>query len=589
MIQNYTYIDIKKTVSPDVAAAYFAEVDAKIEYVRAILSNAKSDIEKALLLHDYLVYSAEYDYDNYMNDTIPNESYSSAGVLLFGKGVCQSYCYAYMYILTLEGMECHVTSSESMGHAWNILKIDGQYYHIDVTWDDPVRDRVGRVYHRHFLRSDKAFLAGDEDNSIRAHHDWAEDSPKCTSTKYDDAYWIDISSAIVSEGDLSYYVKDDAIYMRSSTTGEETELVNPGSWKVWQGSGRWVGAYSGIALISGEVYYNTPTEIRKINFSTLKDSAVFVPDTSEGYIYGFVIDGSALKYTISISPNESGTVHTAELDLPSSSNVVLNKSKVTINVGESLKLLPLGITTDLTWVSSDPAVVTVDLDGTLTAVAEGSATVTVTAKNGSSSACNVTVRDVKIIDSAEKFTDLEVKSWSKDGIDYVVSYGYMNGTGNGTTFDQTGTMTRAMIVSVLHRMAEKPAPSVSNPFTDLEAGQSWYHEAVIWAYEFGIVTGTSKTTFAPTGAVTREQMATFLYRYAKHMGCDTSASADLTAFPDEGKVGSWAKEALAWANAEGLITGAKGSDGVTRLDPQGMATREQVATILMRFCKAMEM
>ena len=191
---------------------------------------------------------------------------------------------------------------------------------------------------------------------------------------------------------------------------------------------------------------------------------------------------------------------------------------------------------------------------------------------------------VEIIDSTEKFTDV-AESWSKAGIDYVVSYGYMNGTGNGSTFSPTDTMTRAMIVSVLHRIAGKPTPTINNPFTDLEAGQTWYHEAVIWAYENGIVTGTSATTFAPAGAVTREQMATFLYRFAKHMEYDTSKSADLTAFPDESNVGSWAYDALAWANAEGLITGAKGSDGVTRLNPQGAATREQVATILMRFCE----
>lgn len=197
----------------------------------------------------------------------------------------------------------------------------------------------------------------------------------------------------------------------------------------------------------------------------------------------------------------------------------------------------------------------------------------------------VIAKPLPMVDSAEKFTDVVVTSWSKAGIDYVVSYGYMNGTGNGSTFSPSGTMTRAMIVSVLHRMAGKPAAAITNPFSDLEAGQTWYHEAVIWAAGEGIVTGTSATTFGPTGAVTREQMATFLYRFAKYMELDVTATADLSAFPDEANVGSWAKEALSWANANGLITGAKGADGVTRLAPQGEATREQVATILMRFCQ----
>jgi hypothetical protein len=191
---------------------------------------------------------------------------------------------------------------------------------------------------------------------------------------------------------------------------------------------------------------------------------------------------------------------------------------------------------------------------------------------------------VEIIDSTKKFTDV-TDSWAKAGIDYVVSYGYMNGTGNGSTFSPTGTMSRSMIVTVLYRIAGQPSHSGNNPFTDISTG--WYYDAVLWAYENGIVTGTSKTTFAPNGDVTREQMATFLYRFARYMGYDISAKADLTAFPDESKVGSWAYDALAWANAEGLITGAV-IGGETVLNPQGAATREQVATILMRFCQAYE-
>lgn len=201
--------------------------------------------------------------------------------------------------------------------------------------------------------------------------------------------------------------------------------------------------------------------------------------------------------------------------------------------------------------------------------------------------CDYTEKDVPsefdTFDSAEVFTDLTVNDWSKDGIDYVVSRGYMNGTGNGTTFDQTGTMTRAMIVSVLYRIAGSPAPDGENPFTDLQADQTWYHDAVIWAYENNIVSGTGATTFSPTGAVTREQMATFISRFAKFMGYDTETENDISSFPDYTSVNSWAVDGLAWANENGIITGAT-SGGAVILAPQGEATREQVATILMRFC-----
>lgn len=202
--------------------------------------------------------------------------------------------------------------------------------------------------------------------------------------------------------------------------------------------------------------------------------------------------------------------------------------------------------------------------------------------------CDYTAEDLPAsfdkFDSADIFVDLKVNDWSKDGIDYVVSHGYMNGTGNGTTFDQTGTMTRAMIVSVLYRIAGSPAPEGGNPFTDLQADQTWYHNAVVWAYENGIVTGTGATTFSPTGAVTREQMATFISRFAAYMGYDVETENDISSFPDFSSVNSWAVKGLAWANDNGIITGAV-SGGVTIIAPQGEATREQVATILMRFCE----
>lgn len=190
----------------------------------------------------------------------------------------------------------------------------------------------------------------------------------------------------------------------------------------------------------------------------------------------------------------------------------------------------------------------------------------------------------ELIDAKKLFKDLKVKSWSKSAIDYVVSRGFMNGT-SSTRFEQDGEMTRAMVVSVLWRIAGSPEPEGTNPFRDLEPKQKWYHKAVVWAYENGIVSGMSKTTFEPTAPVTREQLATFMFRFAKHIGVDTTKRSDISSFPDSRKVNSWSRDALSWANAEGLITGTTERDGVTRLKPRDNATREQVATILMRFCE----
>ena len=177
------------------------------------------------------------------------------------------------------------------------------------------------------------------------------------------------------------------------------------------------------------------------------------------------------------------------------------------------------------------------------------------------------------------FTDVPASHWAHDDITYVYENDLMNGT-DGSLFSPESTTTRAQLVTVLYRLAGQPAADWENPFWDVPAS-AWFHDAVTWAWENDITGGVSSTHFGAGNAVTREQLATFLYRYAQDQGYDTSARADLSGYSDAGLVSSYATEALSWANATGLITGTT----ATTLSPQGSATRAQVATILSRFCQ----
>ncbi len=182
------------------------------------------------------------------------------------------------------------------------------------------------------------------------------------------------------------------------------------------------------------------------------------------------------------------------------------------------------------------------------------------------------------------FTDVPGEgNWAHAGIDYCVASGLMSGVG-GNLFAPKMTTTRAQIVQILYNLEGEPKVSGTMPFTDLT--QNWYKDAVLWAYQTGVVSGTSATTFAPDLPVTREQIAVILMGYAeKVLGVTrTWTPADLSVYPDAGSVSDWAKDALADAVTLGLISGAS-NDGQTLLEPQGSATREQVATILMEFCK----
>ena len=321
----------------------------------------------------------------------------------------------------------------------------------------------------------------------------------------------------------------------------------------------------------------------------------------------------------------------AAIDRPATA-VSLPKS-VTVKVWSSVRLLPsldpVDCTDELVWSSSDASVAAVSADGTVTGRKDGSAVITVTA--GSVSArCEVAVGTPAHVHSytavvtaptcavqgyttytcscgeyyyddyvpalghsyvdgvctrcgatrpETRFVDVKPGSWYYKSIVYAVSNGLMNGVGD-SKFEPEEGMTRAMLVTVLWRYEGSPKQRPST-FSDVRRGQ-WYSEAVSWAAKNGIVTGVGDNKFEPDTQITREQIATILYRYAQKKRADTSARGSLSAFPDNGKVNGWAKTALQWCVGEGLIGGTN-ENGRVYLDPQGTATRAQVATILMRY------
>ena len=183
------------------------------------------------------------------------------------------------------------------------------------------------------------------------------------------------------------------------------------------------------------------------------------------------------------------------------------------------------------------------------------------------------------------FTDAPPEgNWAHAGLDYCVQRGILSGVGGGR-IDPSGLTTRAQFVQMLYSIHGKPAVSGALPFTDLPEG--WYRDAILWAYQTGVTSGTSDTTFGPYDPVTRAQVATFLMKYAKTV-CNikpTWTPADLSTYPDVNNVPSWAMGAMQDAVALRLISGNEASNGTVYLDPNGNAPREQVATILMQFCK----
>lgn len=200
----------------------------------------------------------------------------------------------------------------------------------------------------------------------------------------------------------------------------------------------------------------------------------------------------------------------------------------------------------------------------------------------------MTAEDVKtaykVATTALPFTDVE-DGWYIDSVEYAYSTGLMKGS-SATAFAPSVKTNRAMIVQMLYNLEGNPAvDKADNPFTDVP--DTWYTDAILWAYQNGVTTGTSATTFSPDALVTREQVAVFLYRYMRdYKKAEMGEGADLSVYPDADSINDYTdfNEAVAWANANGIIGGKKNGSVVT-LSPLDQAMRSEVAKMFVSFAK----
>ena len=210
-------------------------------------------------------------------------------------------------------------------------------------------------------------------------------------------------------------------------------------------------------------------------------------------------------------------------------------------------------------------------DVTVNGVSKGA----VTSLSGLTSKDKVVVSFEKQQTTVGGFTDI-ADHWGKDAILFTVDKGLFKGV-TDTTFEPNGQMTRGMLATVLYRMENQPEITTPAGFADVEAG-AWYANGINWAANAKVVNGVGENKFAPNNNISREQLAAMLYRYAQFKEYDVTKQGDISQFTDNAKVGDWAKEAIAWAVGNEIIKGDNGS-----INPQGEATRAEVATMLQRF------
>ena len=304
----------------------------------------------------------------------------------------------------------------------------------------------------------------------------------------------------------------------------------------------------------------TVGDIETMDITMEEDGIRFTADCLSPFAVGWIFHSSASSYPVSVRDSDHGSVSVTPTRAKYGTTVTIQAEPEEGYEVDTVQVVTSG-------------------GRNITATKTGSDTYTFTMPR---SAVSVKVIFTQPDTWTNPFSDVSDSAWYYDAVQYVSKNGMMSGYG-ANLFGPDDTLTRSQLAQVLYNLEGKPSLEGENlgyPFADVQ-GDAWFADAVYWARLHGIVTGYSDGQFGPSDNITREQLAVMLYRYAQYKGYDVTAEGSLTSFPDEKDVASWSKTAVTWAVSHGLIAGT----GQGTLDPQGNASRAEVATILMRFCQ----
>ena len=490
VVDVYFNYDLNRSEREAASALY----ENELSYIVSLVPDHLSEAERALFVHDYLI--ANYAYDE--SETI----YDAYRLFRTRTGVCQAYALAYSAILRELGMESALAVSPEMGHAWNVIRVDGEWYHVDLVYDDPQPDRTGRVLHDYFLLNDDQIREKD-------HTSW-ECAVNCTSRTYaKNPLWAGVTSRMVPAGGPWYYIDSTArkVYRSSlNRTGREEVFSFGDRWMYEEDSRRyWVGVFSGLSLYKGSLVLNTPDEIWLCDPESGESLPVLAP---EGVIFGSNVYKGTLEYLVNDSPNLEGgeTVSSTRMDSIGASSASIPFSDVP---PESLYY---------------PAVKSVSEKGLFLGVAEDRFDTV----SPFSRAMFVTVMGRFFgVDPADwpssAFRDVPDGAWYAPYVNWAASIGIVEGLGDGR-FDPSASLTREQMYKITAVSAGllgigKPVPEGADLLSSLPDSGSisaWAEAGTSWCRANGLYLGGE--TVGPQKNVTRGEAALLFAALAKLAG-----------------------------------------------------------------------
>ena len=384
-----------------------AAVDAKVDEIVSQMSPEMSDLERVLFVHDWLCINGEYDMTGINGGTNPRTSYDIRGILLYEIGVCQSYTWAFDYIMDRFDIPCINVTSDGMNHTWNQVKVGGYWYNMDITWDDPTYDKIGLARHYYFLCSDSVFKSSRE-------HFGYYDGVSCSSTKYDNAFWYDVDTPMpYINGDTIYLKQTEgvikAINIDTMSSVRTIKSISDGwYWHYDNRSGYKAAYFTNLAVYANRIYFNDAENIAYINPDGSGYTVMKSFSTSDGNknIYGMRVVGSTLEYVyiydidgiLKANYSINLFVPITSIQLPFENAKLPYNSwamiETTVNDGADASRL--------IWTSSDPTVAVVEAGGKVHGLKCGTTVITATSPD------NPSVKDVMNLTIYVKTTSISL-------------------------------------------------------------------------------------------------------------------------------------------------------------------------------------
>ncbi|MBR5253028.1 MAG: S-layer homology domain-containing protein [Clostridia bacterium] len=468
--------------------------DSEVEYIASLVDPSMSETEKALFVYDYM--AALYEYDS---DLIVYDAYR---MMTGERGVCRAYSLAYAAVMRELGMECIMVVSNEMVHAWNLVRVDGVWYHVDLTFDDPLNDRPGRTMHDYFLLSDEEI----ESREKGAHYGWRTNLV-CDQSYSGEKFWENTTARTVYIGENRYTIDTPSgTLIETSPSGNTREIYKfVNKWYTGEiKKNSWVGNFSGLSVYDGKLIINTNEKILAIDPESGKVTEIFTVLENE-QIMGTVVHKDEIKYYLTFNPGggDGATVQ-----------------RVTITdemmQGESVPSLPF---TDVAKNSKYyPAIEYVYNNGLFSGV---SATrfapdsdltramfVTVLGR-----LCNVDTAKY----TASTFTDVPEGQWYTAYVGWATENGIVNGVGNGK-FAPNNALTREQMAKIVAYCAIKltgqnKINATGLSFTDSDSISNWAYDSVKYCIEYGLIDNGGE--FRPQSTATRAEAAEIIARLAE--------------------------------------------------------------------------